>query len=128
MVGTGTASLGGGLDIVLQGGFNFADGESFRIFDFATGVSGNFTGFFIDGTSCGVGAPITACNIGSGLELIELFGPDTLDLVVQSTGGGGPPPPPPPAGVPEPWTLAVFGAGFAGLGFLRRRKSASARR
>jgi len=127
--GTGTASLAGGLDIELQGGYAFADGDTFRIFEFDNGVSGNFTSYFIGGVACGTLTDITSCDIGAGLELTEVFGLDTLDLVVESTGGNNPPPPPPPGtGVPEPWTIAVFGAGFAGLGFMRRRKVAGVRR
>lgn len=47
-------------------------------------------------------------NNGHGLSNFDLFGID------------------PPAAVPEPMTLAVFGAGLVGAGLLRRRKQRNA--
>jgi PEP-CTERM motif len=114
----GAATLSGTLDVDLLNGFQVADGETFNIMSFASSI-GDFTNFELNGSDCTAGgADIYNCSgLPSGLFFEEQFvNNDTgLDLVVGETGGGGGTP------VPEPWTIALFAAGLAGLTAMRRR-------
>ena len=106
----GAASLDGGLDVKLVDFFTLAAGDDFNIMDFAS-RTGDFSSFAFDGAGCvSAGTDIYYCSNLSGLYFQEVFTPTTLDLIVGTRA------------VPEPLSLAIFGAGLVGFGALRRRR------
>ena len=72
------------------------------------------------GQDLGVNGPSTVLGVVSTPNTpngINYFGSGTVTVTSGTT--------PPPTHIPEPATLALFGVGLAGLGFLRRRKRAA---
>jgi PEP-CTERM motif len=109
---TGAASLDGLLDVTSK--FALATGDSFTIMELGS-VTGDFTSFMYDGSTCTGGAGDT-WSCANGAEFALAFnGPGTVDLDLNVLKAGTPT-------VPEPSTWAMMIVGFAALGFLAHRR------
>jgi hypothetical protein len=115
LVVTGSAALGGLLDITKSAGFTLALGDTFTILDFAS-YSGNFVNFDYNGSACSFTGGLLGC--AGGVQFAEQFSAGYLNLVVENVGVSG---------VPEPSTWAMMLIGFAGLGFAGCRRGKSER-
>lgn len=111
----------GTVDLGFSGAFNFFDASHNLVFTYApSGVAGN--GFFAVPILNSVNGPLTALPGGTDLlattsvqDLLTFTanrGVDTYVLQFQDLTAGT---------VPEPASLVLFGLGFVGLGYCRRK-------
>lgn len=91
---SGTATLGGSLDISWLNGFLLSPGDTFTVMTY-----GSYTGSF---------ASITGLN-NNGMTLRAIYNADNLELVVDANA------------LPEPGTIWLFGTAMPILARLRRR-------
>ncbi len=109
---TGFATLDGGLGLDLLNGFKLTVGDVFDLMTFA-GVTGDFTGFSLDGTACSAtSVDVWACG---SFDLQEVVGTSFLNVDIVSSSL-----------IPEFPTWAMLGMDFLGLGFAGYRTSRKA--
>lgn len=99
---TGSATLGGILDLTVDAGYAAAaqDGDTFTIVEWDS-----FSGAF---------DTVNGLNIAAGKFFTLDYGTNGLTLTVNAETV---------VGVAEPGMIALFGLGLAGIGFVRRRRS-----
>ncbi|WP_206742638.1 Hint domain-containing protein [Acidisphaera rubrifaciens] len=87
MTVTGTATLGGTLAVALQNGAVLAAGETLSVVTAGGGVNGAFAELVYNGATA---QGTSSLAIGNGLFLNQVYGADTMSLVVSATAAAPP--------------------------------------
>ncbi|HEV2674543.1 MAG TPA: PEP-CTERM sorting domain-containing protein [Aliidongia sp.] len=128
---TGIAVGGSKITLTNQSTFPFCSTgnpctDTFTGFEFFFSSGVDITGVSIDASSAADFLPVALTLVSPTDLRINLTGLEpnlndilAIDLSFQTGGGTGPTP------TPEPMSLAILGAGLAGLAVARRRKSAA---
>jgi hypothetical protein len=111
-----------GLNGMLLGTFSYTGPDVMLTQGTGTGIGGSGFVFVLDAAQqlqADAACPVLAnCYAGGGFQFLggsTNNGPETLYITTVANGGGG------SAEIPEPGSLALFGAGLLGLLALRRR-------